>query len=112
MKMVNEHAFDFEEPQRSSGISLRGRPVKIIKSYNTVKELKNDLDDIESMSAGLSFAAHVLIDDMSKDDKLPFHLVKNSKGEYLVCYDSELYNSDKDRDDWDSEEEDDFMSSL
>ncbi len=109
MKMVNEHEFDFEEPKRiNTSVSLRGRPVRIIKSYNSVKELKNDFDKIESMSTGLSFAALALIDDMSKDDNLPFHLVKNSKGEYQVCYDSELYNSNRDRDDWTDTDEGDF----
>ncbi len=45
---------------------------------------------------------------MNKDDRLPFHLVKNSKGEFNVCYDSELYNSDRDRDDWTDEDDEDF----
>ncbi len=31
MKMVNEHAFDFENPQKGSSVSYGGRPVKIIK---------------------------------------------------------------------------------
>ncbi len=98
MGVVNGYSFDFEEPQRSRSISYEGRPVKIIKSYNSQEELRNDLDFIESISGntGLSGGAQALIFNMTKNDRLPFHLVKNSYGEYDVCYDSNLYDSNED----------------
>lgn len=97
-KYIVELEFDFEKPQRTNSISFDGRPVKIIKSYYSEEELRNDLDFIESISGnnGLSGGAQALIFNKTKNNKLPFHLVRNSYDEYYVCYNSDLYNSDED----------------
>jgi hypothetical protein len=95
---TNKLLFGLENSQRGKSISYGGRPVKIVKSYNSDEELTNDLDFIESISGntGLSGGAQALIHHRFKHNKLPFHLIKNSKGEYEVCYNSDLYNSDED----------------
>ena len=97
-KYIVERVFDFEKPQRGRSISYEGRPVKIIKSYYSEEELRNNLDFIESISGntGLSDGAQALIFNKTKNDRLPFHLVRNPYDEYDVCYDSNLYNSDED----------------